>query len=494
MALFGIQLVLSMAMASVLSKLAPHFSFARWLLCRGTLIRYLHPSDEELRKVAGLATSNNMKSKGRRDRKGMKEVEDKTFTVPRNVGVQLETAPIHTIDAIQLHYYTEFQWLLDFSMCAMIVYIITEIYYEAVQPKCEFNLSLVWILLVIIFSLKIMYTLTALYFQGDDTGERALCITFGFFFLVLSMAVLVIDEQVLELQLDEAYESFSSNASIFLNQQGLESSGPLSQITFKLILAVISALIGAFLTFPGLRFAKMHLDALKYSKDTPMKQVFLHLNFLMPLIVVVTWIKPICRGYLMDPILGKKMTGVTEPVFTDEGFEMTRIGLMMLLCVLRLLLVNTHLQAYLNMAYDRIENMKKEAGRISNLELQRKVARVFYYLCVVTLQYIAPLGLLMYSTLLLKTLGCYNSGIFHEFYSEDINLAMREMNSQDSSNNSTEDDVPATKEFTLALSSFRNIFSCVFYRGVMSFFCWWLCLAWFLTSVFGIVYYSYFTS
>ena len=33
MAIFGVQLVITMVMASILSKLSSHFSFGRWLLC-----------------------------------------------------------------------------------------------------------------------------------------------------------------------------------------------------------------------------------------------------------------------------------------------------------------------------------------------------------------------------------------------------------------------------------------------------------------------------
>lgn len=113
-----------------------------------------------------------------------------------------------------------------------------------------------------------------------------------------------------------------------------------------------------------------------------------------------------------------------------------------------------YLQAYLNLAYDRIEDMKKEAGRITNVELQKKVsvlvvlstvvivvswflrlveisrsldssykqnfpelidpfnfsmqiASIFYYLCVVTLQYVAPIIMCMYFALMYKTLGGY---------------------------------------------------------------------------------------
>ena len=52
MAVLGVQLVFSMITASILSKLSGHYSFGRWVLC-SRLARYLHPSDEELRKLAG---------------------------------------------------------------------------------------------------------------------------------------------------------------------------------------------------------------------------------------------------------------------------------------------------------------------------------------------------------------------------------------------------------------------------------------------------------
>lgn len=41
----------------------------------------------------------------------------------------------------------------------------------------------------------------------------------------------------------------------------------------------------------------------------------------------------------------------------------------------------------------------------ANLFFLTQVARVFYYLCVIALQYVAPLVMLLHTTLLLKTLG-----------------------------------------------------------------------------------------
>ena len=39
------------------------------------------------------------------------------------------------------------------------------------------------------------------------------------------------------------------------------------------------------------------------------------------------------------------------------------------------------------------------------MDLQRIVARIFYYLCVVTLQYVAPMILVLYLALMYKTMG-----------------------------------------------------------------------------------------
>merc|ERR1719195_2380444 len=93
------------------------------------------------------------------------------------------------------------------------------------------------------------------------------------------------------------------------------------------------------------------------------------------------------------------------PLMSGETFETMRLYIVCLTVLYRLLIMPTYLQAYLNIAYDKVAELKQEAGKISNLELQRKVVRVFYYLCVVTLQYTAPMILILYLCFLYKTLG-----------------------------------------------------------------------------------------
>lgn len=92
---------------------------------------------------------------------------------------------------------------------------------------------------------------------------------------------------------------------------------------------------------------------------------------------------------------------------TVQAFDSIRLVLVVLTVVLRLCLMPVYLQSYLNIAYDRLEEQKKEAGRITNIELKRKIYSIFGYLCVVTLQYVAPIIMCLYFALMYKTLGDY---------------------------------------------------------------------------------------
>lgn len=73
--------------------------------------------------------------------------------MPRNLDIQLETAKINEFDLLQLRYYTEYQWLVDFSLYAGIVYVLSEFYHYYFPLKEEVNLSMMWCFLVLFFSL-----------------------------------------------------------------------------------------------------------------------------------------------------------------------------------------------------------------------------------------------------------------------------------------------------------------------------------------------------
>lgn len=67
---------------------------------------------------------------------------------------------------------------------------------------------------------------------------------------------------------------------------------------------------------------------------------------------------------------------------SSAAFDSVRLWTIVVLCVLRLALTRYHLQAYLNLAQKWVEQMKKEAGRIAAIDIQRKVRAFFTSLLV----------------------------------------------------------------------------------------------------------------
>ncbi|CAK9795023.1 Transmembrane protein 161B [Anthophora plagiata] len=488
MALLGAQLVITLIMVSVIQKLTPHFSLARWILCSTGLIRYLYPTDQQLKALAGVPKEKPKRGKHTENGK----VAD-VFHVPRNLDITLESAKITTLDVVHLKYYTEFQWLLDFSIYATAVYIMTEVYNNFYPIKDEINLSMLWCSLVLGFAFKVLLSLWVQYFKGEESiGERSTCIVTGFAYLLIAMMILIVDENNLEIGLDKAYASFNHSASLFLDNQGLSSTGPASKIVVKFFLALWCGLLGSLFTFPGLRLSKMHWDALRYYKDQKLLLLIANLSYASPLLLVSLWIKPISRDYLTVRIF----SGMNGPLMTASAFESMRLIAIIVAVLLKFILMPMYLQSYLNLAVQRLENQKKEAGRITNVDLQKKIAAVFYYLCVVALQFIVPIIICLFFTFMYKTLGGYTwEGLLKGSSLEECS-ADEPPNSVSNLTNDNDNErtvVQTAQDFQLALSSLKQIFTTDVYRGLLGLATWWSCFALFATTAMGMFYQSYFT-
>lgn len=255
MAVLGNQIVITLVFVSVLSKLiSPLMSLGRYLLTRTGLVRYVPPSDEELKMLAPVPPKWG-RAKSRGNHKDLINSAD-SFNVPRSIDVQLEKSPVTLIDVVQLRFYNEYEWLVDFCFGTCLLYATTELYIFYFPNKAvnEVNLSMLWCLLLGGFAYKILVTIASTYFQADDSyGERSLVIVMGIVYLLLAMLVLIVEEDTLESGLDVAYASFNKSAALFLaDNTGLDSSGPASKLMLKLCLAVWCGSIGALFTFPGL--------------------------------------------------------------------------------------------------------------------------------------------------------------------------------------------------------------------------------------------------
>ncbi|XP_044804300.1 transmembrane protein 161A isoform X2 [Bubalus bubalis] len=372
MAVLGVQLVVTLLTATLMHRLAPHCSFARWLLCNGSLFRYKHPSEEELRALAG-----KQKPRGRKERWANGCSEEKPLSVPRDAPFQLQTCPLTAVDALGL-------------------------------------------------------------------------------------------------------DSMSQNLEPLLKMQGWDWALPLVKLAIRVGLAVVGSMLGAFLTFPGLRLAQTHHDALTMSEDRPMLQFLLHTSFLSPLFVLWLWTKPMARDFLHQAPLGR----TSFSLLSDSAFDSLRLWVLVVLCLLRLAVTRPHLQAYLCLAKARVEQLRREAGRIEAREIQRRVVRVYCYVTVVSLQYLTPLILMLNCTLLLKTLGGYSWGL-----GPVPTLSPTPPSAHDGPVGPEEDEAQQTA--ALIAGALGSLLTPLFLRGILAFLIWWIAACQLLSSLFGLYFHQH---
>lgn len=484
MAVMGVQMVVTLLAASFMQKVSPHYSLARWLLCNGSLFRYKHPTEDELRTLSG-----KPKPKLKKERRVNGVTDEKPLTIPRDIDLHLEATQITTVDALVLRYFLEYQWFIDFSLYSTIIYLFTEGYYCLVDAQSEINIGVLWCLMTLLFSIKVLYTVMKHYFRSEEGGERSVCLTFAFFFLLIAMMVMIVREQYLEFGLEPGIDSICHNLEILLKPHGWQLSVPFIKLGFKIALVALCSFLGACLTFPGLRLAQTHLDALKMTADRPMLQLLLHASFVSPVIVVLLWIRPITRDFLLNAPMGKE----NVQIMSDSSYNTFRLWCIVILCLLRLSLTRFHLQAYLGLASRWVEQMKREAGRISMLEIQCKISRIFCYLTVVALQYLAPIIFTLHCVLMMKFMGDYSWGLYPETVGvtpvAESPTAPPITSSEEEED--SEDVQIAVEQIMGVLGSFRNLFSSIFFRGLFGFLAWWVSVCQIVTSLFGLYFHQY---
>ncbi|NXS29293.1 T161A protein, partial [Pomatostomus ruficeps] len=477
-AVMGVQVVVTLLAASLMQKMAPHCSFARWLLCNGSLYRYKHPSDEELCALAG-----KQRPKSRRDRKVNGMMEDKPLSVPRDIDLRLDTCPITAVDALVLRYFLEYQWFVDFAVYAGAVYAFSEGYFCLVSPARETNLGVLWCLLTVLFSVKVFFMVMRHYFRSEEGGERSVCLTFAFFFLLLAMVALVVREEYLEFGLEAGLAGVTANLEPLLKPRGWEWTLPLAKLGFKLGLVALCSFLGACLTFPGLRLAQTHLDALRMAADKPLTQALLHAGFVAPVLVVVMWVRPISRDFLLQAPLGKRTVQMKGELGSGSGelglgngswdWEMgAGIGKWEL--------------GLGNGSWDRemgagIGSWDQGVGGFPGF---LQITRIYCYVSVVSLQYLGPIILTLHCALLLKTLGHHSWGLYPESPAVSPAAAV----SPPRPEGDAEDVRAVVQEISGVLGC---IFTPPFFRGLFSFLTWWVAACQVVTSLFGLYFHQY---
>eukprot|EP00061_Rhincodon_typus_P011877 g37223.t1 len=137
-----------------------------------------------------------------------------------------------------------------------------------------------------------------------------------------------------------------------------------------------------------------------------------------------------------------------------------RLWIIIALCTLRLTMTRYHLQAYLNLAEKWVDLMKKEAGNIPMIEIQR------------------------------KEVSDYSWGFYPEAPQVSPALDVGSEFSGTAPNEEERYEV-AVSQIKAFLSTICRVFTPMFYRGIFSFVTWWLATCQVVTNLFGLYFHQY---
>lgn len=502
------QLLLAFVSASILHKLTFNSFFLKWLASHRFECALL-PTNNELRRLkdrtrepsGGKRAPGKQKSKLKKEFNIHPESKDDVFKIPvANLdSLKLDKTTIGVSNLESMYYAVDLEWIVDLAFMSLFTLALTEIQFYFYPQANEYNFSLLWCLLVVVYCVKTLWKLTAIYFKNEKSiGERSVCIISGCFFLLIAMITQMVDEKRLELGLDDAYRSFTNSTGAEVKTG--PSSRTLSLITFKFSTVILCSLIGVLFTFPGLRFGQLHVGLLDKPSTSRIAHIIYTINFLSPLFIIILWIKPISRDLFKNQDL---------LIIDDIAFDTIRIYSIITFSLFRFYLLPRYVSMFLSSSSTRIARLRFRGGTVTNREIQMTISGIYNYVNVISIQYILPILMCLFTSIMFTTMGGHKwipsldqtpagnltlsespMGIEGEFSG---NSFMTQANNESivefvESNNSTFSFLTEMINF----SEIKRQFSAEVFRGIFGFATWWLHLSWFCTTTTGVIYHTYF--
>lgn len=511
------QLLLAFAATNVLRTLTFNRFFLRWLTSH-KLACYLPPTNNEIRQLVEKGSNGNKKNKSSKpknvrnsDRDNENKNNDVNIKVPAQdlVNLKLEKKLLKVQDIEKLHYATDLEWIVDLGLMSMFCCTLTQVQFHFYPDSSEWNFSVLWALLVVLYCAKVLSSLTATYFRNDDSiGERSICIVSACVFLLIAMCILIADERYLGLGLEKAHHSISQSISslstfnhenrTLADQPNFKAKRSISVIFTKFTVAMVCSFFGVIFTFPGFRFGQLH-ETMVNNQETGffLRSIYL-LNFVSPLFIACLWLEPVSRFVI---------TRSYGLIANRLVFDLFRISCIITLNVARIYIAPRYIAVFLASSSQRMERLRHRGGTTNNQEIQAIVTSIFNYVNVVTIQYVLPALMCLFASVILLSTGAASpkisdtTSLGSTILQTQQNSTLDHMNATDNvvSSNQTEDlSLPdrliklygvAT---TLQWSNLKKILSPDVSKGIFGFATWWLHFAWFCTTATGVLYHKYF--
>lgn len=371
--------------------------------------------------------------------------------------------------------------------------------------------------------------------QGLETYEARLGVGIGFLGFVLAFFVIFAPKQLFDFDVESGADAVGARLEIVLRTLGFvdEDIENVSQVggTARLALfANMALLAGVFACtsfLPAFRFARMYSEMTSDPQGSKLQKVLLHFNMLSPLLISVCWIKALSLDAFVPPYLVKcspralvrdcfanaddEARFAQSAFFTlkESQFDTIRIYIVLFSLLVRVVCFRDHLQFFLVEIKDAIISLVRRPGFVDGELLKSKVRIQFNYLPIIAVQYLAPVGTILASAVLLArqtgtSLGFFDGVLFLLTrvggLTPPASLASGTTSSVDVLPDTTPPDFGAYQlgeeieqkklaAFVKGMAHF-NVVTPEFHASFFGFFIWWLSFTWFAVSVAGLIYWK----
>ncbi len=452
MAVFGVQVVLTMVVASFLHKLCPrYYSFGRWFVTRGLKYYTFISSQEnasEGNDKSDYRASNTAQSQGTKNRKSNRG-SNQRVAAKKEAVVFVKECTVTDKDLVSMHFSEELKWLLDLTLATVTIFCGTAVYFYCypMSLKHQINLSTVWIAFVVLHTTVVLFRLTQIYLDPNLPTERLSQIILTLVMVVCLIFVLVVESSVFDFELTEDLNRLNTMLVMRFNLTTDASKRSIIPMwCFKGFIGVVASILAAILVFPTLNFARIHFESLKTSKSFAMKS-FQNVSFVLPLLCGSLWIKA--------NTIGRQDTPQQLAAYNRLGVYKT--VLVLLLCVSRGVLFRRMMQVYLDRAKEQATRKNTE----TDTRVKHKMTSIFVFYCCTAIQYIGPVILLLMSSFLYVISSRY------------LNLFDTTVTAVDS-------------------GEVASLFTARVFEGTFSFMTWWLCFCMFMLASLGSIIHAYF--
>ena len=380
--ILGVQLAISMIVASFLHKLTPYYSFGLWFLTR-RIYRWLPPLDSVLRLHVIIKGS----AKGEARRIVNHDAVPETSLLKKNIKLPLKSIPLDDFDLRNLTFYSESKWLLDLLAAVLLISVSTLFYYRLTPAALarEMNIAVVWAGYLLFYIIRQLAALTRVYVSLLQ--ERWTCLLMAAFLLISALIVLLVDEEIMEFELEYTHGEIVK--SLTGNNSGLF---PLSQVLplwlFKMAMAVMSTALGTLFVLPCIHFAWMQYQLVNSRKLSAPLITILRFIYFFPIVCISLWIKPASRSVLKSSYQ-----------FTDEGFDLLRIVIVLTYCLLRFCFFSTYIQTHFDKSKKCVSILAESKASVG--ELRNQISNPYTLYGCVALKYVAPVTCLCLLSMLL---------------------------------------------------------------------------------------------